>query len=325
MRNTTIFFTLLAAAALSGCPGNNTARDGGTGGGTDTNVPREDTGVPPEDTGTGDVDSGVPATDVSIASLVNASATDHPRDNTTVHVTGEIVALTQRFVSMSQTSGRCFATAWVGTLAGGNYSGIQVIDQYDPTAGMNCFDTPPHVIPNMHIGDAITNLTGRFTTFCPSGSVCPPNTSQQISVSIGTFTTGASAGDPTATDVTIAEVSAMGASPAPRDMALQNALVRLTDVVLVEPPVAGPAPGNFNVMAVAATGGTTPVMHIEMSDYFNVGCQRALLQTPGTAVGDITGILYFAFGQWVIHPRQTQDLPGVSCADAGTGTVDAGM
>ncbi len=318
MRNTTVFFTLLAAAAISGCPGNNTARDGGTGG-TDTNVPREDTGVPPEDTGVG-MDSGVPATDVPLASIVNASATDHPADNTTVHVTGDLVALSQRFVTSSQTTGRCLAFAWVGTLAGGDYSGIQVIDQYDPTAGMSCFDTPPHVIPNMRIGDAVTNLTGRFTNFCPSGSACPPNTSQQISVTVGTFTTGTSAGDPTVTDVTIAEVSAMGIVPASRDMALQNAVVRLTDVVVDMPPTTA----NHNVMTVHATGATTPTMAIDMSDYYLVSCQRMQLQTAGTTVGDITGVLYFSFGQWVIHPREPQDLPSINCFDAGTGTTDAG-
>ncbi|MFO0686988.1 MAG: hypothetical protein U0234_33295 [Sandaracinus sp.] len=325
MRNTTIFFTLLAATALSGCPGNNTARDGG-GGGTDTNVPREDTGIPPEDTGTGGTDSGTPATDVPLASVVNASAADHPADGTTIHITGDLVALSRTYVD-PQTSGRCLGFAWIGTLAGGDHSGIEIVEQYDPDTGSTCFDTPPHVIPNLHIGDAITNLVGRFANFCPSGSACPPNTAQELIVTTGTVTAGTSAGDPVATDVTVAEIAATGISPAPRDMALQNALVHLTDVVIgpTENNADAPNGTNHNIMGVVQTGSTTPIMRIEMSAYPGVSCQRTQLTTAGQTVGDITGLLHFSFGEWRIQPRVGEDLPGITCTDAGTGGVDAGM
>jgi predicted extracellular nuclease len=63
-------------------------------------------------------------------------------------------------------------------------------------------------------------------------------------------------------------------------------------------------------------------MHIQVSKYSGVTCQRATLSAGavGDSVGDITGVLQYSFNQWTIQVRQTADLPGVVCAmDAGVG------
>lgn len=319
MRTKTPFMFLLVALGLLGCPTNNTQRDSG--------------GTPPNDANTGGVDMGVTpgmdsgvdaatvtATDVPIASVVNASATDHPMDGSTIHVTGNLVALTPRlFISQSTTSMRCLFAIWVGTSAGGDNSSIEVTESFLPAGSNTCFTEPAHVIPDTAmIGDSITTVTGRFINFCPSGSSCPPNTSQELDVTSGTFTVGAHSGDPTATTATIAEITGMGLTLGSRSMALQNALVHITGTVIVDPPTMA----NHNVMTVAATGTTTPIMPIQISKYPGVTCQRTELSTmaAGATVGEITGVLTYSFGQWTIQPRQASDLPGVPCTmDAGVG------
>lgn len=317
MRKTQPFLFLLALVSLTGCPGNNTQRDTGT-------IPPNDTGVPPVDMGTGGMDSGtdagsIAATDVPIASVVNGAASDHPADGSTIHVTGSLVALTPRlFLSQSSTSMRCLFAIWVGTAAGGDYSGVEVTETFLPSGTNSCFDEPAHMIPDsVMIGDSITTVTGRFINFCPSGSSCPPNTAQELDVTSGAFTVGTHSGDPTATTATIAEVAGMGLTLGTRSMALQGAVVRIAGTVIVELPSAA----NHNVMMVAATGTTTPVMPIEVSKYPGVTCQRSELmtRTVGATVGDVTGVLTYSFGQWVLQPRQSADMPGVPC------TMDAGV
>lgn len=317
MRTTSTLIFLALATALAGCPSNAVTRNDAGGGGTDTGVPPSDMGPQP-DTGMPGTDSGTPATSVSLTNLVNPSATDHPADGTVVNVTGSMVALTPRlFISQSTTSMNCLFAMWVGTPGGGDYSGIEVTDSFAPDASGDCFMSPAHVIPDtVMIGDTITALNGRFQNYCPSGSTCPPNTSQELSVSFGTLTVGAPGSAPTATTVSISDIAGMGTSGA-RSIALQGALVRLTGTVVQDPPTAT----NHNVMLVSAMGGATPTMPINVSKYSGVGCQRTQLTTAtaGTTVGDITGVLQYSFGQWVIQPRQAADLPGVVCA------VDAGV
>jgi hypothetical protein len=320
MRTTTL--VLLAAVALTGCP-SNPARDAGSNPGNDSGV--DAAVVPGVDTGVPGMDSGpVTGTDVPIASVVNAAAADHPADGTTVHVTGNLVALSSRlFISQSTTSMRCLFAIWVGTAAGGDNSAIEVTESFLPAGSNSCFDEPAHNISDtVMIGDAITTLTGRFINFCPSGSACPANTSQELDVTAGTFTAGSHSADPTATPVSISDVAGTMLMVGPRGMALQNALVTISGTVIVTPP----SMTNHNVMAVAATGTTMPVMYIQVSKYPGVGCQRTALtaMTAGATVGNITGVLTYSFGQWTIQPRQSSDIPGIMCADAGAGG-DAGL
>jgi hypothetical protein len=226
------------------------------------------------------------------------------------------------FVSQSTTSNRCLFEVWVGTAAGGDNSGIQVTESLDaPVDG--CFTIPAGHIPDtINIGDALTNLTGRFINFCPSGSACPANTAQELDVTNGMFVVGAAGPAPTATSVMISDIAGTGLSVGPRGLALQGALVQITNTVIVDPPSAA----NHNVMTVAAMGTTTPLMPIQISKYNGVTCQRNQLaaMTAGASVGDITGMLQYSFGQWTIQPRYGEDLPGVVCmVDAGA-DVDAG-
>ena len=333
MRKSTSIFLLLAAAGLVGCPGSTTGHDSGPNPGHDSGTPADDTGV---DSGRVGMDSGpVTGTDVPIASVVNGSAADHPQDMTglVTHVTGDLVALTPRlFQSQSQTSMRCLFAIWVGTAAGGDYSGIEVTETFLPATGNTCFTEPAHMIPDsVAIGDSITNLTGHYLNFCPSGSSCPSFTSEEIDVTNGTFTVGGHGSAPTATMVSIADVTGQPGMPltaGTRSLALQGALVTLTGVIQTDPPRMGSAPGGNNyVMAVAATGTTTPLMHVRVATYGGVGCQRATLTTLGAGgtVGNVTGVLQYSFGQWVIVVRQSSDLPSVMCSDAGPSAPDAGV
>lgn len=316
MRKTVPFVLVLAALGLAGCPANNTQRDTGTTPPVDMGTPGVDMGTPGMDAGT---DAAVAATDVPMASVVNAAASDHPADGTTIHVTGNLVALSPRlFLSQSSTSMRCLFAIWVGTAAGGDYSGIEVTETFLPSGTNDCFSEPAHMIPDtIMIGDAVTTVTGRFINFCPSGSTCPPNTAQELDVTSGAFAAGAHSADPTATTATITEIGGMALSVGSRSMALQGAVVRIQGTVIVDLPTTA----NHNVMTVAATGTTTPVMPIEISKYPGVTCQRNELSTmsAGASVGDITGVLTYSFGQWVIQPRSSADLPGVVC------TMDAGV
>ncbi len=330
MRKTTTIFLLLAAAGLLGCP-TSSAHDSGPVTGHDSGPPGVDTGV---DSGpaTG-MDSGpVTGTDVPIASVVDASASDHPADSAIIHVTGNLVALSPRlFVSQSTSSMRCLFEIWVGTSAGGDHSGIEVTESFLPTGTNTCFTEPAHIIPDtIMIGDAVTNLTGKFLNYCPSGSSCPANTSQELDVTTGTFTVGASGSDPTATTVDISDIAGTMLSVGPRGMALQGALVTIQNAVIAPESASvhgAPSATNHNVMTVSATGTTTPVIHIQVSKYPGVGCQRTQLigAADGTTVGSITGMLQYSFGQWTIQPRRSSDLPSVMCADGGAGAPDAGL
>lgn len=323
MRKTSPVLLLLVAASLTGCP-SNAHPDSGTPGNDAYVAPGVDTGVPDMDSG-GTPDSGVPPTDISLASLVNPSAADHPTNPAGLlfNVTGDLVALTPRlFISQSTTTMRCTFATWVGTQAGGDYSGIEVVDSFIPASGMDCFSSPAHNIPDsVQIGDAVTTLVGDFSNYCP-GSNCPANTSQEMNVTSGTFTVGSHVGDPTSTTVQVSDVAGVMLEVGTRGIQLQGAVVTLENLEIVELPTMT----NHNVMAVAAAGTTTPVMHIQVSKYSGVGCQRATLATMavGDNVGNITGVLQYSFNQWTIQIRQSSDMPNVMCSDAGTG-VDAGL
>lgn len=316
MRKTTPFLLLLLAIGLGGCPTNSVQRDTNVTPPNDANVGMSDTGM---DAGGGGNDAAIPATDVSITSLVDGSATDHPAAGTVVSVTGSLVALTSRlFISQSTTTMRCTFAVWVGTQAGGNFSGIEVVDSFIPATGMDCFSSPAHNIPdNVQIGDGITTLIGDFSNYCPMSN-CPANTAQELNVTSGTFTVGAHVGDPTSTTVAISDIAGVALAVGARGAQLQGALVTITGTEIVDPPTMT----NHNVMAVAAAGTTTPVMYIQVSKYPGVTCQRTMLTAgaAGDTVGDITGVLQYSFNQWTIQVRQSADLPGVVCAmDAGVG------
>ena len=326
MRKSTSIFLLLAAAGLAGCP-TSSAHDSGPIPGNDTG-PQPDTGV---DSGPHvGMDSGpVMGTDVPIASVVNPAAANHPSDGTMIHVTGDLVALTPRFATLSSTSGKCAVSMWVGTLAGGDYSGVQLFESYTPTVAGDC--RTAMVIPDAMIGDAITNVVGQFKNFCLSGMSCPANTSQEVDVTHGMVASGANAGTPMATTVSISDVTGAALMVGTRGIALQGALVTITNTIIDVAPVPGnTAPGNNSIMTVHAMGASTPTMAVRVSAYPGVTCQRMNLGhlTPHTGtVGAITGVLQYSFGQWVIVVRQGSDLPNVSsldCPDAGP-AGDAGM
>jgi len=198
----------------------------------------------------------------------------------------------------------------VGTASGGDFSGIEVTDNFLPSSGATCFTTPAHVIPDtVAIGDTITQLSGAYIDYCPAGTTCPPSTSEQFDVAAGTFVVGAHGMAPTPADVTVADITGTALAVGPRDMALQGSLVHLSSTTLAVAPSAT----NHNVMMVYQGAMTTPTMAVSVTKYTGVTTQRNTLaaQTPGTAVGDVTGVLQYAFGQWIIQLRQPADLPSV--------------
>lgn len=281
-------------------------------------APTPDTTVPPTDMGPMDAFVVPTGTPTPIASVVNAAAADHPASMTNVIVTGSLVALTTRlFISQSTTSHHCLFAIWVGTAAGGDYSGIEVTDSFLPATGMDCFTTPAHVIPAMvNIGDTVTTLSGQFQNFCPAMSTCPANTSQELSVTNGSFVVGAAGATPMATTVTIDQINGTGTTLGARDMALQGALVTIVNTVVQVDPLHS----NHDVMMVSTAAAPSVRMPINVSKYMGVSAQRAFLctATSGSTVGSITGVLQYSFGQWVIQPRQASDLPGImSSTDAG--------
>lgn len=294
--------------------------------------PLRDTG-PVTDTGpsgdTGPRDSGPSAT-VTMAQLTNKDLAGHPPTNTRVTVTDSLVALSPRlFISQSMTSGKCLFAAWVGTPTGGDFSGIEVTDSYLPPAAADggagdCFTAPANKIPDtLNIGDTITALGGQYEDFCLPPAMCPPSTSEELAVDfMGTFTVGAPGTAPTPTTVTVTDVNGTMLTLAPRDMALQGSLVKLTGTVLQDPPTTA----NHQNMQVSMGTGATPTMFVSVSKYSGVGCQRTALTALGVGgtVGDITGLLQYSFGQWIIQPRQPSDIPGIVCAMDGGVPTDAG-
>jgi hypothetical protein len=276
------------------------------------------------------MDAGpVAATDVPLASVVNGSAADHPDDGTTVHLSDSLVALTPRLVAPSGTA--CNSSIWVGTVAGGDFSGIQVFESFTPTGSNTCFNETAHLLPQtIAIGDTITNVTGRYINFCPSGSSCPPFTAQEMmvgsSIAGSMFAVGAHGTAPTATTVAIGDIAGAGLTFGDRSLALQGAVVTIENVEIATDGV--PSDANHDVMTVVATGTTTPSIQIQISKYPGVGCQRTTLEaaTAGFAVGDITGVLQYSFGNWTIQPRGSSDFSNASLCtmDGGVADVDAG-
>ncbi len=268
-------------------------------------------------------DSSIPSGDITMAQLTNPSASGHPSSGSTVTVAGPLVALTPRlFISQSSTSMKCLFALWVGTPDGGDYSGVEVIDRFLPPSGMDCFSAPPNVLQDVNIGDAVTALSGTYDEYCPSGSSCPPGTSAELDVTMGSFTKGSAGSAPTPTSVSVTDIAGMGTSGA-RDAALQGSLVMLTGTVLQ----VAPSMSNYNVMMVSDASSGSTTMPISVSKYPGVGCQRTTLSamSTGDTVGDITGVLQYSFGQWIIQPRQDADLPGVACSDGGVPAPDGGV
>jgi hypothetical protein len=322
MRTTVAFLFSFLLLSLTGCPAPAAPHDAAVTY-TDMNVVPNDTNSDATSTG---MDAGhvVTGTPITLANLVNPATSPTngmaPNTRVTVQLTDtNLVALTPRlFISQSTTSMHCLFAIWVGTPAGGAHSGIEVTDSFLPTPGMDCFQTPPHVIPDpVNIGDSVTMLAGDFEDYCPStGGACPTNTSQELSVSSGTFVVGGAGATPTATTVQISDITGTGTTLGPMCMNLQGAVVTIPNTVVVMDP----EHSNHDVMMVAAMGTTTPTMAVDISKYSGVGAQRAILcnATAGQTVGSVTGVLQYSFGQWIIQVRQASDLPGLaSGTDAG--------
>jgi hypothetical protein len=213
-------------------------------------------------------------------------------------------------------------------MAGGDYSSVQLFETLHPATGSDCSTVPVGVIPiSVAIGDAITNVVGRFTNFVASGTMQPANTAQEINVTSGSLTVGALVGEPMATTVSIADimgVPGMTATNGTRSLALQGALVTVQNAVLDTAPTSA----NHYVMLAHAGTATTPQLNARVSIYSGVGCQRtALAALPaGTgALGSVTGVLQYSFGQWVVVVRRPSDISSVPGACADGGGADSGV
>ncbi len=264
---------------------------------------------------------------VTMASLADPAAPGHPSPGTVVTLADiDLVALSPRvLISGPGTTGTCAYALWVGTSAGGDFSGVEVFEtvRVGPTDGgaAACFAPGVHgVIPEViAIGDAIGTLRGRADDYCASGMVCPAGAARELNLDGGLGTlvlSGGSRAVPPPALVSITDINGTGATPAPRDLALQNTLVRVQGAVMQAAPTAL----NHDDMVITTTAGG-PGIPVAVARYIGVGCQRtALAALPaGSSVGEVTGVLEFTFGAWLIQPRQASDLPAIVCGDGGTG------
>lgn len=299
-----------------------------------------DSPLPVDATGTDVAQADVTPTDaramdagtggVTMAVLTNPAAAGHPAPNSIVSVSDALVALTPRFfVSQSMTTHKCLFSAWVGTSAGGAFSAIELVESImPPTGATDCFGPPATVgvIPQrLAIGDTIQGLRGQYENFCPMGMTCPTGTTAEMAVDathMGQVAmTGSGGVVPSPTSVMVTDVNGTGATPAPMDLSLQNTLVRISGGFMQ----IAPTTANHDAMSVSqsATAGS-PVMLIEVSKFTGAsGVRTTLAGLPvGSPVGDITGVLNYSFGNWVIQLRQAADISGVMRADGGV-AVDA--
>jgi hypothetical protein len=296
------------------------------------------------DVGTSPVDAGRDASTtprdggsatLTMAALTNPADPAHPGPAAVVTLSDTtLVALSPRiFVSGPSTSGACSFAVWIGTSAGGDFSAVQAFESLP--AGMGDGGSPDcfarsvvGTIPvDIAIGDTIGMLRGKVEFYCPRGATCPAGTALELGVgaSVGgaVAVSGHGGTVPAPTVVHVGDINGTGTTLAPRDLALQNGLVRITGALVRTAPSAA----NHDGLVIADMAGAgAPGITVVIGKYRGVTCQRDVLGTaaPGSSVGAVTGILEYAFGSWEIQPRQESDLPGVVCAGGDAGVADAG-
>lgn len=277
-----------------------------------------------------------PSATVSMAVLTNPAAAGHPAVASVVTLSDtNLVALSPRiFISGPSTTGTCSFAVWIGTSAGGDFSAAEAFESVRAGAGdggqPDCFARGVGgVIPaDVAIGDTIGALRGKLDVYCPRGSTCPAGASLELDVaaSVGGLVTVSGHGGsvPAPTVVHVADINGTGTTLAPRDLALQNALVQINGAILRTAPSAA---SHDNMLVADTAGASAPGMNVVVSKYRGVTCQRTLLgaAAPGFAVGTVIGILEYSFGNWEIQPRQTSDLSGATCAASDAGVTDSGV
>jgi hypothetical protein len=294
--------------------------------------------MPPNDvvSDASDVIMGGP---LSIQQVANPALAGHPAVGTNgVMIHGPLVALTTRYVSGPSSHGNCTYSIWVGDPAGGDFSGIEVVESesaptVDGGAACNLTDTGTVIPANVAIGDMVTMITGTYDNFCPTAPAtpCPMGSGAQMFIQhhAGVFAvtspgTGGMQPPPGSAMITEINGTTMNAT---RDLPLQNTLVTIHNVFQQQVPVSGTG-GNFSTMLVSPSMTEVPdagdEMPVVVSAFNHATCARTALAAAGVgaSLGDVTGVLYYDFGKWTLHMTQSSDITGVNAACP---SADAGM
>jgi hypothetical protein len=309
------FLIAQGAACSAGAPGDDAGADGPRSADATSSAP--DDGAADA---TGAFDGGVLPLTVSIQAVNDPAAPEHPLVMSAVTVRGPLVVLSPRlFLERATATGKCVFAVWVAAPGGGDFGALALTDRYFPAGDPNadCATAPADVIPrDVAPGDTVTELRGQLEWQCPRGASCPQGAPLALELSAGSSvlrlasTHGAALPPPAA--VRAAEVNGAGTALAPRDLALQGALVTLAGARLAA------APGAGDTVALVTQDGApaADTMAVDLGLYPGADCQRAALAggSAGQDLAALTGVLRFAAGRWVVQPRGPGDVPALGCA-----------
>jgi hypothetical protein len=226
-----------------------------------------------------------------------------------------VLAHLQQFVPRSDG----LRVSWVGTVAGGELSAIQV--QHESLIGDagSCNDVDDRSLPKtLAAGLTVSAMAGTYEEFC-STTGCAAGAAPTREIYLSSLTTGAAAALPAPTTVTVADIAGTATAPGSRAVALEGSLVRLVDVHLASLG-AFPDGGAVTDFAVADPGDASArALVLDVSNFLDAPCVRDGLtrRMVGGSVASITGVLEIGFGTWALKLRQRGDVPDVTCGDAG--------
>jgi hypothetical protein len=271
----------------------------------------------------GGMDGGPTAREVTVRQLQDIADPGHPAPSSRISVTQpDLVALTGRVLIGSSTGDNCRFAVWVGVPGGGDFSAIQVQEQFPRGAAMTCFAAMPQKISDMIVpGTRVQVLDATYSEFCLAAMQIPMcRDFEQSQIFLGgraMLVTMGMGMTPTPTTVTAAQVGqTAGGMIGTRTLALEGTLIQLSNV-RVNSIIAD---GGFTNVTVNDPGDATRTVAVQISNFPNTSCVRAHFNTINGMNTTLTGILVPDFGKWTIRLRGETDVQGLSCSrDGGTG------
>lgn len=210
-----------------------------------------------------------PGNAVTIFDIQDATAENHPEIDTEVYVEGVLISA----VIPDEDRTHLF----LQDKAGGDYSGIYVYDQNGvaPTG--------------LQIGDEV-NISATYTEFNGASQLV-------LSTDIGTIDVVNTGGTLPFTSVSSADLGTINTSGA-RAAALEGVLVQIDGDV----EVANPSVNNFGEFTVS--NGSDELL---VDDYIFADAEVG--RSAGEQLTNLRGVLYFAFDEFKLEPRNTDDIP----------------
>lgn len=274
----------------------------------------------------GGMDGGIVAREVTVRQLQDIADPMHPAPSTRVSVTQpDLIALTGRLLIGSATADMCRFAVWVGTAAGGDFSGIQVQEVFPRGVATSCFNAMPQKISDtITPGTRVQVIDATYGEFCGAAMqnmMCRDFEQSQIFLGGRAMLTTMGMGmAPTPAMATAAEI---GQTAAPmigtRTLALEGTLVRLSNVRIN----AVIADGGFTNVTVNDPGDATRTVAIQITNFPNTGCTRTHFNTNNGMNTTVTGILVPDFGKWSLRLRNENDVLGLTCVRDGGVPMDA--